>query len=242
MKKYLLFLFTASFTACQTTKIKQRTYNVSNATTEIGSIGQSKSMYVKNDFATYAFPILDNKIRVDVAVIPFNKKLNKFYLQKAKYNQNQTKIQYVDSLETKPEMVTISVLDVSGYIAEINSEANKSIVTYLKDTKKAKIVTSIATTLSPENMAKIRQADTFYLLNNQDKKYTLVLYKDNKKVEVIDLQSGVILAYELSKCCWGINKKGNWYLSDIIKECKSCKGDTHSKVNEEKAFKSLYKM
>lgn len=242
MKKYLLWLVIISITACQTTKIKQRTYKVSNATTEIGSIGQSKSLYVKNDFNTHAFPILDNKIRVDVAVLPFNKKLNKFYLQKAKYNQSQAKINYIDSLETKPEMVTISVLDVSGYIAEINSEANKSIVTYLKDTKKAKIVTSIATTLSSENVSKIRQADTYYLLNNQDKKYTLVLYKANKKVETIDLQSGVTLAYELSKCCWGVNKKGNWYLSDIIKECKSCKGDTHSKVDDEKAFKSLYNM
>lgn len=242
MKKYLLWLVVASFTACQTTKIKQRTYKVSNATTEIGSIGQSKSIYVKNDFATHAFPVLDNKIRVDVAVLPFNKKLNKFYVQKEKYNQSQAKIQYTDSVETKPEMVTISVLDIAGYIAEINTEANKPIVTYLKDTKKAKIVTSIATTMSAENMAKIRQADTFYLLNNQDKKYTLVVYKSNKKVETIDLQSGVTIAYELSKCCWGVNKKGNWYLSDIIKECKSCKGNTQSKIDDEKATKNLYKM
>lgn len=242
MKKFLLIILFISFASCQTLKIKDKTYKVSNATTEIGSIGLSKSLYIKNDFSTRTFPLLENKIRVDVTIVPFNKKANKFYLQKAKYNQNQSKIDYIDSLDTKPEMVTITILDVAAYVLEINSENNKNVITFLKDVKKSKVVTSIAVTLSVENMAKIKQADAYYLTNNQDKKYTLVLFKSGKKTESIDLQSGVVLAYELSKCCWGLNKKNNWYLADIIEDCKSCKGNTHSTIKEEKAFKSLYKM
>lgn len=242
MNKCLPLLLLLFFASCQTVKIKQSTYKVSNATTEIGSIGQSKYSVFENTFSTYGFPVLENKIRVEVAIIPFTKKLNKCYLRKAKYNQSQNKIEYTDSLSIKPEMVTISILDVSGYVSEINADANKSVISYLKDTKKTKIVSSIATTLSAENMIKLKQADTYYLTNNQDKKYTLVLYKANKKVDTIDLQSGVVLAYELSDCCWAINSKGNWHLSDIVKECNSCQGNTHSKIKNKKTNKSLYKM
>lgn len=242
MKKYILLVLIAGLTSCQTINIKDKTYKVSNATTEIASIGLSKSLYLKNDFSIHALPVLENKIRVDISILPFNKKLNKFYLQKAKYNQNQAKIQYIDSLDTKPEMVTLSIMDMSGYINEINSDNNKEVLTYLKDTKKAKLITGIATTLSNENIAKLKQADTYYLTNTQDRKYTLVLYKANKKTETIDLQSGVVIAYELGKCCWAINKKHNWYLADIVKDCKSCKGNTYSKIKEDKQNESLFRM
>lgn len=242
MKKYILLLILSGLTSCQTISIKDRTYKVSSATTEIGSIGLSKSLYVKNEFSTRVFPVFEDKIRVDVSILPFNKRLDKFYLKKSRFNQNQAEIKFSDSLDVKPEIVTISILDISGYIKQVNSDTNTDVVRYLMDTKKSKIVTSIATTLSNENIAKIKLADSYYLTNNLDKKYTLVLYKASKKTDIIDLQSGVVLGYELSKCCWAVNKKNKWYLSDIVKDCKSCKGNTYARIKENKREKSLYKM
>ncbi|WP_298140166.1 hypothetical protein [Flavobacterium sp.] len=242
MKSPILLLLLLCLFSCQSVSIKNRKYKVADATTEIASIGQSKSFLYKNDFSTKVFPILENKIRVDLSIVPFNKKLNKTYLQKTKFNQNQPKVNYVDSLETKPEMITLSILDMQGYISEINSEQNQQVLTYLKDTKKSKVITSIATTLSSDNIEKIRQADTYYLTNSSNKKYTLVLYKENKKIQTIDLQSGIVIGYELSKCCWALNKKHQWYLADIVKECNSCKGSTYSKIKENKQNKSLFKM
>lgn len=242
MKNYILLLLLISLASCQTLKIKDKNYKISNNTTELASIGLSKSIYIKNDFSTRVFPNLENKIRVDVSIVPFDKKSNKFYIKKSKYNQSQSKIEYIDSLDTKPELVTISILDISGYLEEINSDNNKKVINFLKDTKKAKLITSIATTLSSENINKIKQADAYYLINKQEKKYALALYKSNKMTETIDLQSGVVLGYELSKSCWALNKRQEWYLADIINDCKSCKGNTHTKIKEKRRNKSLYKM
>lgn len=242
MTKYITIFLCIIITSCQSLNIKDRTYKVSSATTELGSIGLSNSLYIKNNFSLHALPVLENKIRVDISIVPFNKKLNKFYIQKSKYNQNQSKIQYIDSLDTKPEIVTITILDVAGYIAEINSTYNNDVITYLKDTRKANIITSIATTLSSEDIIKIRNADNYYLINNQQKKYDLVLYKANKKTETINLKSGVVLGYELGKTCWAINRKNNWYLADIIKDCISCKGKTHTKIKEKETSSNLFKM
>ena len=63
------------------------------------------------------------------------------------------------------------------------------------------------------------------------------------KTENIDLQTGsTVLAYELSKCCWSMNEKGKWYLSDLIGEYNSCKGNYSSTVKEKNETKNLFKL
>eukprot|EP00388_Colpodella_angusta_P007579 GDKJ01021326.1.p2 GENE.GDKJ01021326.1~~GDKJ01021326.1.p2 ORF type:complete len:243 (-),score=-5.03 GDKJ01021326.1:1287-2015(-) len=242
MKYSLIVVFFLLLISCNSVKIKENEYKVTSSSTEIGSIGQSRSSSLNNEFTTHAFPQLENKIRVNVHVIPFTKKANKLYLKKGKYNQNQSEIVYVDSLKTKPELVEITILDIEGYVKEVNSNTNRNIISYLKDTKKAKIVSSIITTLSADNIAKIRQADTYYLVNSQENKYTLALYNTNKKAETIDLQSGVVLGYKLVSCCWSITDRGKWYLADLVEENTSCHGTTTPRVKDKKTTKSLYKM
>ena len=242
MKRITLLLIITFFTSCNTLKIKDKEYKTSSTTTEIGSIGYSKSAIAKNEFTTRVFPKLENKLRVEVSVLPFNKQLNKNYQKKAKFNQNQAKILYADSLDIKPEVVSITILDITGFVNEINTANNKEVSSFLKNTENAKIITSIISTLSNEDISKIKQADTYYLINNQDNKYTLALFKSNKKTEVIDLQSGVVLGYEVSKCCWAMDNKGKWYLGDLVEENSSCKGNTEPKIKEKNTAKSLYRM
>jgi hypothetical protein len=241
MKKIILFLLTLSIFSCQSVKINGRNYKYSSSTTELGSVGQSKTVFVKNLFYTHAFPKLENKIRVDVKFVPFKKKTFKIYNQKLSPDQ-QPQVQFMDSLKIKPTFVTIDILDISGYINEVNSPTNKEAVNYLKNSNKTKIVTSISVMLSIENSAKIKQADAYYLTNSQDNKYQITLYKSNKKVEVLDIASNTIFAYELSKCCWVLDDKANWTLADIIKENTSCTGNTSQKVTKNQETKNLFKM
>ncbi|AWI25282.1 hypothetical protein [Flavobacterium pallidum] len=242
MTKYVILGLAVALLSCKTVTVNHSNFTVSDANTEIGSAGLQKNTLFKNDFLTYAFPIIDNKVRVEVVISPFTKTFNKAYQKKVAGDQGKAKINFADSLKFKPEMAVIRILDLRGYVDEINSEANKSIVDFLKNTENARLVTGIATTLSLENIAKIRQADSYYLINEQDHKYSLQLFKANKKTDVIDLQQGVIVGYELSKCCWSLNKKSNWYLANIITECHSCEGNTFSKVKEKERNKNLFKM
>ena len=79
MKKLILLVLIIT-AGCQTTKIKNTEYKISEATTELGSIGEAKSMYnINNDFTTHSYPLLQNKIRLDVQVLPFNADINKIY-------------------------------------------------------------------------------------------------------------------------------------------------------------------
>lgn len=243
MKNSFFIIILLTFSACQSTLIKNDRYKVSHSTTELGSIGQSKSLFnLQNDFDARTLPKLENKIRVEVELIPFNQKLNKIYITKAKFNQNQSKVIYIDSLPSKPELVTIRLLDVTGFVRELNGDYNNDVFRLLNDTQKSKIISSIAVSLPTEDIAKIRMADSYYLTNSQDSKYSLSLYKLGKKIETIDLNSGTVVAYRLSRFCWGVTERGKWYIADMTEGTSRCKGNTESRINEKKKSKSLYRM
>ena len=74
--------------ACQSTKIKNNTYKVSDTAPELGSIGQSRIGYkTNNEFEVRTLPKLENSIRVAIEIVPFNRKMYKIYAAKAKYNR-----------------------------------------------------------------------------------------------------------------------------------------------------------
>lgn len=242
MIKKIIVLFLVACTACQTTKIKNDTYKIATTSPELGSIGQSqKNTKQENNFAVRTLPKLENKIRITIGIVPFNRKLNKVYKSKARYNQNQTKVAYIDSLPKKPELVTLKILDINGLVGELNASYNADVFRLLRDTENSEIITSIAVNLSTDEIAKIRQADVYYLINSLDKKYTIALYKTGKKTDTIDISTESIVGYQSSKFCWASNQQRQWYIADITEGKNSCKGNTKA-VPEDKKGKSLFDM
>lgn len=243
MKKSFFILLLVVFSGCQSTRIKNDSYKVSSRSPELGSIGQSKSLFdLQNDFEGRTLPKLENKIRVAIEVVPFNKKLNKIYKDKAKFNQNQSKMVYVDSLPTKPELITIRLQDVTGVVKELNTPYNAPVFKLLVDTQKYKMVSGLAVSLTADEIGKIRQADTYYLTNPQDNKYIIALYKSGKKTNTIDINTETILAYQLSSFCWAITEKGTWYIADMVEGNTGCKGKTYSKIKKKEKAKQLFDM
>lgn len=242
MLKKIVVLTVLICSACQTTKIKDKEYKVTSSIVELGSIGVSKTSYDQNTFETKALPKLENNIRVEIGVVPYNRKLNQIYKSKAKYNQNQTKVAYIDSLPVKPELVTIQILDIAQLVHEINADYNAGILKLLRETQNSKIISSLAVSLSTEEITKIRQADAFYLSNTQYKKYIIALYKSGKKVDTIDINPDTIVAYRLSSFCWSNSDRGIWYVADIVSTPNRCSGVTQSTINKKKKNKDLFDM
>lgn len=244
MIKKIVVLLLVVCTACQSTKIKNETYKIAISSPELGSIGQAEIKNgVENNFSIRTLPKLENKIRVSIDIVPYNQKLNKIYAAKAKYNQNQTKVTYIDSLPLKPELTTIKILDINGLVNELNANYNTDVFRLLKDTKKFQIITSLAVSLSKDEITKIRQADAYYLTNTLDKKYLISLYKLGKITETIDINPETIVAYQTSKFCWALNSKGQWYIADITMGKSNCNGNTKSNIPEgKKKNKSLFDM
>ena len=242
MKKIASGLLLVLLMACQSIKINKENYDVTNSTVELGSVGSVKSSFTKNTFESTAFPVLENKIRLRVEIIPFSKKTAKSYLKKNKYNQNTAKLNYVDSLDVKPEMVVFKIADKLGYVNELNETYNEKVFTLLSNTSNVKVVSSIAVYLSNEDLLKIKQADALYLVNNLDKKYTVALFNEGKKTGTLELKQDRVLGYQSGSFCWSSNVKGKWYIADVVNSGSSCQGKSFSKIKEDKREESLFKM
>ena len=241
MKKFIILLLIVT-AGCQTARINNTAYKVSLSTVELGSIGHATSFSnIKNKFSTQSIASLENKIRLDIRQIPFNKKINDIYLNKTNSLQIVPIIKYSDSLAQKPKFVVISIMDLTGLAHELNADYNKNVATFLKDAKEASIVTSIAIVLPDETLNKLNLADSYYLVNKQEKKYTVDLYKDGKKQETIDLYQGTVLAYTLGRFCWAVNDRQKWYVADIVTDNTSCPGNTLEKIKD-KEERNLFKM
>jgi hypothetical protein len=242
MKYGIIVLLVFLLTACQSTKIKNDRYKIATTSPELGSIGLSRSLFsLQNDFEVRTMPQFENKIRVAIEVVPYNNRLSKIYKAKAEFNQNQAKVNFVDSLAIKPELVLIKIINVTGVVNELNADYNATVFRLLNDTKKFQMVSSIAVALSQDEIAKIRQSDTYYLNHNQDSKYTISLYKQGKKTEALEINSTTIVAYKLSNFCWSVTERGKWYIADMV-ENGGCKGKTKSVISDKKRSKSLYNM
>lgn len=236
---YLLLIITCF--SCTTTRIKNESYTISDTAPELGSVGFSKvGGRGSTEFEVRTLPKLEAPIRIAIEVVPFNKKLHKIYKTKAKYNQDQSQVTYVDSLPKKPELVTIRILDVMKLVGEINGEHNKELVRFLTDSQKSQIVTSLAYCFSQEDIIKIKQADAFYLTNYQESKYAISLYKLGKKTETLFVNTLNVLSYRLSKFCWGANERGQWYVSDIVDTKTRCKGKTKKRISEKERQDNLF--
>jgi hypothetical protein len=237
---YLLFLILC--TACQSIKIKNDTYQLATSSPELGSIGiTSKKNITHNIFEVRALPHLENKIRISAEILPFNRKLHKAYYLKSKYNQHQPALNYADSLEVKPELVTLKILDIHGLVQELNAPYNETVLQLLRDTKNFKIVSSLAVSISPEYLAKIQQADTYYLVNLQDSKYAINLYTAGKKTDQLILKQEDIIAYRSSSFCWSTNAKKEWYLAYLNEGGAACQGTTQTTIpNKKYTNKSLF--
>lgn len=241
MRNFISVLIIATCISCTSTRIKNETYAVSDTVPELGSVGFSQlGGRGSTEFEVRSLPKLETPIRLSIEVVPFNKRLNKIYNSKAKYNQDQSQVAYVDSLPRKPELVTIRILDVMKLVSEINGEHNEELVRFLRDTEESKMVTSLACYFSQDDLEKIKQSDAYYITQFQDSKYAISLYKIGKKTDILFVNSVNILAYKLSKFCWGVTERNKWYVSDIINLNTSCKGKTEKQIVEKKHENNLY--
>lgn len=242
MKKWTALFVVVILYSCQTVKIGEATYQTTPDKVELGVVGQATTFIINKDFTAKAYPDLQSKIRVDVRIVPFTKKINKVYEAQKVNNQNLSTVHYIDSLPVKPELVTLSILDSNGFCTELNSLENQAVNKYLRNTKKGKVITAIAVLLKEDDIQKLKNADAFYLYNKQHKKYTLLLYKEGKQIDVIDMHAAPVLGYQLSKFCWIEERAGKWQIADIVKDCESCQGNTVKYITEKKETKNLFKM
>ncbi|MHA7057058.1 hypothetical protein ACWGOQ_0007555 [Aquimarina sp. M1] len=236
-KKYSLVVISViCFAGCRSISVNKSAMHTATTTpVAIGVIGIHENHMRTTNFQVTAIPIYKKGIRVGITATGFNKTTYNAYLE-ASTNDNQ-KIVYIDSLETKPEFLKIELIDWVTIIAELQQEYNQQTIAYLKRQADAEIISSVSIAVSQQTITDIQKAEAVFLVNENYKQYGLALVKDGKTYKTIDFADTTIFGYRLSYFCWGENDKRRAALFDIVDENDNC--PKHTYKNAEKAKEKI---
>ncbi|MEW7280942.1 hypothetical protein ABW636_20305 [Aquimarina sp. 2201CG1-2-11] len=236
------FLLLCSLTiGCHTVKIDKTSMQTATKTPIApGIIGVHKDGILHSEFQAAAIPSYKKNILVNVRSNDFNQNTFNSYLKVSK--ENLLGLNYVDSLESKPQFITVDVLDRVAIIAELEATYNSQTLAYLKGQKKAAIVTSVSLTLEAQLIEEIKNAEAVFLSNAPYKQYQLSLVNKGKTYKTIDFSKAHIFAYELSFFCWGENSRKQIALAGIIDKKTSCPKSTYRSAEKATEKMNYFKL
>ncbi len=215
-------IFLLSLASCKTLLVDQESQRRADSLMALATIGEGPTHIMKNNFQPTAFPRLRSKVKLQVEEVTFNKKSFQNYLKRNP--ENPFGLSYVDSLESKPTFLKISIADRVQLINELNATDNTSIGDYLSTSKNAKMITAISWAVDQNMRNEVLNAESVYLSNEKGKEYRLVLLDEKHQAKQFSSKKGVVIGYELSGFCWGENEKHEAKIMGLIKEGKACPG------------------
>ncbi len=233
----LLFLL-----SCRTITFDQNvTHTAIKTPVALGMIGLQEGTIFSSRFEVTTIPVLDQKVRVLPTVADFCRKTFKKYNKATPDNRQQ--VTYVDSLEQKPRFVKLAIIDKLAYKNALVTDNNKKVLTYLKMQKEAHVVTTVTVAFAQETIQMIQEADAVFLTNKKQKQYSLELIRDNQPFATLDFNKGTIFAYELSRFCWGVDKRNRAILWDVVDQNSSCPGNSSKDaIRAEERNATTYKL
>ena len=206
---------------------------------ELAMIGDLDATLTTKHFQALGIPKLEDKIRLQPIFKTFNALDYKAY-QKLKNQQVlEFTVNYVDSLPDKPQYLRLKIQDQTALLAALNAPQNERLKNQILTNTSADLVTQIDWVLSESNIQRIKAADAVFLSQNTSG-IPILLINTNDQVTELRFSKGLVLSYEVSQFCWGLNARNEPQLMAISAHGKACNGDLKRNGNRLKKDKNLF--
>ena len=226
-KNFLLCGVIITVLGCKTVAVNNTQQTVTTQYISLGSIGLDKDFIIQSGFNNTALPNYKEPIKVSIEKVPFTKQTHKAFIKANTLQSYNVSINYIDSLDAKPQFVQIKIVDKVAIINALNDKTNSDIKAYLKYNTSANIVTSISIALNKENMDTVEKSDAVFLIETGFKTYALQIQKANQKPKIIRFNDGAVFAYKSSYFCWQENNKYQLQIVDLVNKCNNCPSKTY---------------
>lgn len=229
-------------TSCKTLIFDHAPQTRTTQQVTLGSIGADKDFIFQNEFNSVAIPNYIDPIKINVALMSFNKQTYKTFTNAKALQSTKVTIQYVDSIESKPTYLHLQIADKVAVIKALNNPGNKGIKDYLSLHAYANVLTSISLACTTKDLEAIMDSEAVFLIENGLKTYALELYKGNKKTETIPFNQGVVFGYKTSNCCWQENKRHQIEIVDLVNVYTNCPNRTYRSAKKAEKNINYYKL
>ena len=220
----ILFIFLSI--GCKTVSIQNELHSETNENIMLGVVGENKQLFLERDYIHTAIPKYNEAVKVQIEVLNFSKHSYKSFL-KANATQFKTiEINYVDSLEQKPQYLKLEIADRVAILNALNNKENLDVFQFLENKKESHLVTSISIALNESDKQAINNADEVFLEMVGKNSYGLKTYINKKPEQTILFNQGVVFAYQTSNFCWKQNDKYKLEIVDLVESNDKCPNKT----------------
>ncbi len=241
-KTVFLLLYLVVVTGCKTIYVNQEAQKTVQEHMSLGIIGEKNGFVLEQSYHHIGLPKYETPIKVQVTPISFNKLSFKAF-EKAKQSQNTSiKIDYIDSLDIKPQFLKLDIADRVAVINSLNSQVNNDILLFLKNQNEAHMVTTLSVVFNNETMDILKNAEEVILEQAGVKNYVLKTYQDGLGQHTIHFKEGVAFAYKTSNACWQENDRRQLKIADIVSFGNKCPKDTYRIAKRAKKKVNYFKL
>jgi len=241
LKYFISLVVIVVLSACRTMSLTLENHTNTSQNLMLGVVGVEKDFILEYDYNHVALPAFEQPIKVHVNVLEFNKQTYKAFAKATNSQGTDIKIEYADSLKTKPQFLKLEIADRIGVIEALNNEENANVFQFLQNKTEAHLVTALSIALNENDRLAIVNADELFLENVGVKSYGLKLYTEGKLQHTINFTDGVVFAYQTSYCCWKQNDKYQVEIVDLVKSNNKCPNYTSKSSNRAKKKIDYYK-
>lgn len=236
-KLYPFTLVLLLLVSCKSADINKEAHRITSQNLQLGTVGEQKDFILEQDYNQTAIPKYKRPIKVQINVKDFHKQSFKAFLKAEKSQPKAVTVNYLDSLDQKPQYLKIEIADRVPILNALNNKDNADVFQFLENKKEAHLVTSIALALNKSDIEAINNADEVFLEMVGKKSYGLKTYIKNKEQDTILFNQGVVFAYQTSNFCWKQNDKNQIEIVDLVESKDKCTNRTYK--SSKRAIKKI---
>lgn len=185
---------------------------------ELGTLGIYTSYLLGNDYQPKTITNLSEPVRLQWEEIKIQKR--EIFIKKDSLNLPQK-----DST-----LISFEILDKVGLLKQVN--ADKDLMKYLRKNENYKLVSQITVHFPETILQLVQSSDEIYLTQSKAKTLSLSLLKNNKIFNQIEFTDGKIVKFKTSEFCWGLDKRRELEIFDLVPEGTECSGETYKSVKK----------
>lgn len=221
--RFFILLSLFALASCKPIQYRQST---DISLPELGTVGIYTSYLLGDDYQPKTIANLSEPVRLQWEEIKIQKR--EIFTTKDSLNPSKN-----DST-----LIFFEILDKVGLLKQMN--ADKDLMKYLRRNEKYKLVSQVTAHFPDAVLKQIQSSDEVYLTQTKTKTLSLSLLKDNKIFNQIEFSDGKIVKFKTSEFCWGLNRRRESEIFDLVPEGTECGGDTYKtakKVEKKNEFK-----
>ncbi len=236
-RTYLFILLSHTLISCSGLKslsVKEGYFPV------LGTIGKEQVGILKTEFESIGHPSFSAPIAISLQTIPFDKNTFKKYQNVRETKGAESSINYIDSLESKPNFIQLGISDKVGLKEALNNEINLEIKNYLQKDQDSKLVSKITLVLNEKMANELINADGLFLTNGVHGSVQILALNGDKR-NYIHIPKEELFDYDLMGICWEEDIYGKPMIATLNEDGKCPTGTERNpkKLKREQSYLKL---